>query len=79
MAVALSVTPVARNGYAYTSALGIPVVNILHVRAATADEITNFSTALTAVVCQDISYNVPTKLTYLTATATATVITALNA
>lgn len=79
MAQALSVAVIAKNGNAYAATIGIPVVKIYDVRPATADEISAFSTALTAIVCEDILYFQPTKRTYLSVTATATVITAMNA
>lgn len=79
MAVAISVTPVAKNNNAYTLAYGLPVANIIAVRAADSGEISNFSTALTAIEFRDVNYNQLSKSTLLTATATATVITALNA
>lgn len=79
MAVALSVTAVALNGNAYTGTDGIPVANIIRVRPANANEIASFSTALTAIEFKDISYASIKKSTELTATATATVITAMNA
>jgi hypothetical protein len=79
MAVALSLAVIAKNNSAYAATIGLPVQNIYHVRPASADEIANFSTALTAVVVKDVEYNQPKKTTYLSVTATATVITALNA
>jgi len=79
MAVALSLAVIARNNAAYAATIGLPVQNIYHVRPATADEIAAFSTALTAVVVKDVEYNQIKKSTYLSVTATATVITALNA
>lgn len=74
-----SITPVARNGVAYTGVKNLNTIDVLDVRAATTDEITNFSTALTAVVVRTITYNQPNTTTYLTATATATAIAAYNA
>jgi hypothetical protein len=79
MAVAITVVAVAKNGYADTLTYGVPVVQIYRVRNATAAEISNFSTALTAIESADVNYNQKSKVTFLTATATATVITALNA
>lgn len=79
MAQALSVAVIAFNNGTYAATIGIPVAKIYHVRPATADEITNFPTALTAVVVEDVQYNQIKKSTYLSVTATATVITALNA
>lgn len=80
MAQVITLTPVAKNGFANTGVVGIPVVEgIIVIRPATSDEITNFPTAVSAVETRDLQYQQPRKTTYLSATTVAALITATNA
>lgn len=79
MAVAITLATIAQNGLPYAQSIGLPVSKILAVRPANAGEVSAYSTAVTAVDIEDIVYNSRKKNTYLSVTATATVITALNA
>lgn len=79
MAVAISLAVIAQNGLAYAATVGLPTAKILAVRPANTGETSAFATAVTAVDVEDIVYNSVKKSTYLSVTATATVITALNA
>ena len=78
MANQVAVVAVAKNGYADTNTYNLVVVNILHLRPATAAEISSFPTAVTAVVAIDYTYFQPTKVTYLTATVQATLATSMG-
>jgi len=75
----VSITPVAKNGQAYTTATNINPAFIESVEAASADDITSFPTALSKIVVNTINYNQPATYTLLSATAVATVNTAIAA
>lgn len=75
----VQITPVALNGQSYTTVQNLNPALIEDVRAASSTEIAGFSTALTAIVYKVTTYNQPATVTYLTATATATVLSAISA
>jgi len=75
----VQLTPVARNGQANTTVRNINPINIIDVRAASTDEISNFPTAVSAIVVKSISYNQETTTTYLSATSVATLTAAVSA
>lgn len=67
MAAFIDIVPVAKNGNAYTTTVTQNVSQIGHIRPATATEISNFSTAVSAIIVQDITYFQPTTRIYLSA------------
>lgn len=75
----VQITPVALNGQSYTTVQNLNPALIEDVRAASSTEIAGFSTALTAIVYKVTTYNQPATVTYLTATATETVLSAISA
>jgi len=79
MAQVFTLATIALNGSAYAASVGIPTAKTYVVRPATAIEISAFPTAVTAVDVEDAVYNSIKKSTYLSITATATVITAASA
>jgi len=79
MAQFIDITPVAKNGYASTEVVTQNVSMINHIRPARAAEISNFSTAQSAIIVQDISYYQPTFRTYLSAQTVAALKTLIAA
>lgn len=75
----ITITPVARNGFANTVTRNINPTQILETRDANANEILSFPTALSAVVVNYTQYSQPMTMTLLTATATATLNAAIAA
>lgn len=75
----VQITPVAKNGYADTTVRNINPLNIIDVKAASSTDISAFPTALTAIIVKTITYNQENTTTYLSATATATVVAAVAA
>jgi len=73
----LSVTLLAIDGSANTTTIYLNPDYIIRVRPASATEITNFPTALTSITIKDLTYQSPVERKYLTATATATVASAI--
>ena len=79
MAQVFTLATIAKNGDAYAVSVGVPTAKVYVIRPATANEILSFPTAVTAVDVEDAVYNSIKKSTYLSITATATVITAASA
>ena len=79
MAQVFTLATIARNGDAYAFSVGIPTAKVIAIRPANSNEVLSYPTAVTAVDYEDITYNSIKKSTYLSITATATVITAASA
>ena len=79
MAVTFDLAIIARDGLATTNTLGLATNRVINVRPANASEISQFPTAATAVNFNVIEGNSSRVATYLSATAIATVKTAINA
>ena len=79
MAQVFTLATIARNGDAYAFSVGIPTAKVISIRPANSNEVLSYPTAVTAVDYEDITYNSIKKSTYLSITATATVITAASA
>lgn len=67
MATFIDLVPVAKNGNAYAVTITQNVNDISHIRPATATEISNFSTAVSAIIVKDVTYFQPTYRQYLSA------------
>jgi hypothetical protein len=79
MAAFIDIVCVAKNNYANTETVTQNVSMINHIRPARATEISNFSTAVSAIIVQDINYYQPTFRTYLSAQSVAALKTAIAA